>query len=425
MDLHVNESRLISDLETLASLSSLQPQPVHPAGGTAVTRIVFSEDDLRARAWLKSRAAEIGLSIREDAVGNTFFRFEGTDPTLPAVGTGSHFDAIPYAGMYDGTVGVLGGLEAIRALKSAGLRGRRSIELVLFTSEEPTRFGIGCLGSRLISGTLDPERADQLHGAERGKEDETLASVRKAAGFSGPLSSCRLAPGHYSAWLELHIEQGPLLEREGLPVGVVTAIAAPASYRFVVAGFGGHAGALLMPDRRDALCAASEIILSVERHVLASGAIDTVGTIGTCDVYPGAVNSVPSRVILQLDIRDTDPARREAAMEGIRRDIEDIRDRRGVTVSETLVNADEPATCDAHLLSVIEEAAKAQGISTKRMVSRAYHDSLFMAQVAPVAMIFIPCRNGVSHRPDEYATPTDIARGTEVLARTLARLAAE
>lgn len=425
MDLHVDESRLLSDLQTLATFTSVQPRPDQPAGDTAVTRVVFTEDDLRARAWLKSRAAEVGLSIREDAVGNTFFRYEGTDPALAAVATGSHCDALPYAGMYDGTVGVLGGLEAIRALKAAGIHPRRSLELVLFTSEEPTRFGIGCLGSRLISGALDPDQADALQDVRRGHEEETLAEVRRAAGFTGPLSSCRLPRGHYSAWVELHIEQGPLLEREGLPLGIVTAIAAPAGYRFVIDGFGGHAGALLMPDRRDALCAASEIILSVERHVLATGAIDTVGTIGTCDVYPGAVNSVPSRVTLQLDIRDTVPARREAAMSGIRRDVENIRTSRGVSITETLVNADQPATCDAHILSVIEDAARTQGITPKRMVSRAYHDSLFMAQVSPIAMIFIPCRNGISHRPDEYAGPADIARGTRVLASTLARLADE
>ena len=423
--MQVDESRLLSDLKTLATFTSLQPRPDQPPQDTAVTRIVFTEDDLRARAWLNSRAAEAGLSIHTDPVGNTYFRYQGTDPTLPAVATGSHFDAIPYAGMYDGTVGVLGGLEAIRALKAAGIHPRRSIELVLLTSEEPTRFGIGCLGSRLISGTLSPDQADNLHGTRRGHESETLAEVRNAAGFTGPLASCRLPRGHYHAWVELHIEQGPLLEREGLPLGIVTAIAAPASYRFEIEGFGGHAGALLMPDRRDALCAAAELILSVERNVLATGAIDTVGTIGTCDVYPGAVNSVPSRVTLQLDIRDTDPSRRDFAMAAIRRDIDDLRTRRRVTVTETLVNADQPATCDPHILATIEQAAQTLGITPQRMVSRAYHDSLFMAQVCPIAMIFIPCRNGVSHKPDEYATPQDIARGTQVLAQTLATLANE
>lgn len=419
--LHVDADRLLSELQTLASFTSIE----QPAKGTAVTRVVFSADDLRARAWLKARGAEAGLAIREDAVGNTFFRWAGSDPSLPAVATGSHMDAIPYAGMYDGTVGVLGGLEAIRALKAGGLRPRRSIELVLLTSEEPTRFGIGCLGSRLISGTLPAEHADQLHGTQRGAEAETLAEVRAAAGFTGPLSSVRLTPGHYHGWLELHIEQGPLLEREGIPLGIVTAIAAPASYRFTIEGFGGHAGALLMPDRRDALCAASEIVLSVERHTLATGVIDTVATVGTCDVYPGAVNSVPSRVTLQLDIRDIDPGRRESVMAALRSDLDEIRGRRRVTITETLVNADEPATCAPRIISALEAGCRAEDIAPKHMVSRAYHDSLFMARICPIAMLFIPCRNGISHRPDEYAHPVDIALGTRVLAAALGKLASE
>jgi ureidoglycolate amidohydrolase len=421
MNLHVDATRLIDELKTLATFTSIEPS----TEGTAVTRVVFTPDDLRARAWLKGLATAAGLVIREDAVGNTFFRWLGTDPALPAVATGSHIDAIPHAGMYDGTVGVLGGLEAIRVLQRSGLRPRRSIELVLLTSEEPTRFGIGCIGSRLISGTLDPQKADALHGAQRGSEAETLAEVRTAAGFTGPLSSVRLPPNSYHAWVELHIEQGPLLEREHIPLGIVTAIAAPAGYRFTVEGIGGHAGALLMPDRRDALCAAAEIILSLEKHALATGVIDTVATVGTCDVYPGAVNSVPSRVTLQVDIRDTDPARREGVMAAVRRDIEALARRREVRVTESLVNADEPATCSPHIVGIIDSVAREFGIQPKHMVSRAYHDSLFMARIAPIAMIFIPCRGGVSHRPDEFAAPDDIALGTRVLASTLGKLASE
>ena len=415
--IQIDQARLFNELNTLATFTDAESS----TEGTAVTRIVFSADDLRARAWLKDLAAAEGFELRDDAVGNFFIRWPGTQPDLPAVATGSHIDAIPHAGMYDGTVGVLGGLEAIRALKRSGMRPRRSIELVMFTSEEPTRFGIGCLGSRLLSGTLDPGRADALED----KNEATLKSVRTAAGFTGPLSSVRLPANHYHAWVELHIEQGPLLEREGIPIGIVTSIAAPAGYRFTITGFGGHAGALLMPDRKDALCAAAELILSVEKHALATGAIDTVATIGTCEVHPGAVNSVPSRVFLQLDIRDTDPDRREAVMQAIRRDCEELRQRRGVTITEDLVNADAPAQSSPHVVDLLEHICKEQGIPCKKMVSRAYHDSLFMARLAPIAMIFIPCRNGVSHRPDEFARPEDIALGARILAQALAKLASE
>ncbi|WP_263368959.1 M20 family metallo-hydrolase [Edaphobacter bradus] len=422
MQIHIDEARLLNELQTLATFTGVEPDPK----GTAVTRIVFSPDDLRARAWLKEIAVKEGFTIREDSVGNTFIRWVGAEPQLPAVGTGSHLDAIPHAGMYDGTVGVLGGLEAMRALKSSGLQPRRSIELLLFTSEEPTRFGIGCIGSRLLSGTLDPTRADSLREAnEPADTARSLAEVRSAAGFAGSLASVVLPANYYHAWVELHIEQGPLLEREGIPIGIVTNIAAPASYRFTITGFGGHAGALLMPDRRDALCAAAELILSVEKHTLATGAIDTVATVGTCDVYPGAVNSVPSGVILQLDIRDTDPARRESVMQAIRADIEELRRRRNVTIAEEFINADQPAQSSEHIVQVLEDACAANGIPYRKMVSRAYHDSSFMACIVPIAMIFIPCRNGVSHRPDEYAAPSDIARGTRILAEALAKLASE
>ena len=413
----IDAERLLSELNALAAITDAEPT----SAGTAVTRVVFTPRDLEARAWLRTLGEEAGLATRVDAVGNMFFRLEGTNPTLPAVATGSHIDAIPHAGMYDGTVGVLGGLEALRAIAQSGKCPRRSVELILFTSEEPTRFGIGCLGSRLLSGTLTPEQAAALTD----RDGHTLDEVLTAAGFAGELAQVRLVPGAYHAFVELHIEQGPLLERAGVPLGIVTHIAAPAGYTFRIDGLGGHAGALLMPDRRDALCAAAELILAIERHALATGAIDTVATVGTCDVYPGAVNSVPSRVLLGLDIRDTDPARRESVMQAVRADITEIANRRGVTISENLVNADEPATCSPHIVAALNQACSTLGLEAMHMVSRAYHDSLFLSRVAPVAMLFIPCRGGISHRPDEYAVPGDIARGAEVLAHTLAALAEE
>jgi ureidoglycolate amidohydrolase len=426
-ELQIDAVRLGHELKELSLFTSVEPA----AEGTAVTRIVFTKDDLRARAWLKLLAEKEGFLVHEDAVGNTFLRWEGLDPELAPVATGSHIDAIPHAGMYDGTVGVVGGLEAMRALKCSGQRFRRSIELLLFTSEEPTRFGIGCLGSRLLAGTLDGKTADALRNGIEEEAGGTLAEVRAHAGFTGDLNTVRLEPGHYHAWVELHIEQGPLLERAGVRIGIVTGIAAPAGYRILVEGLGGHAGALLMPDRRDALCAAAEVILSIERHALAanaaadSGTADTVATVGTCSVFPGAVNSVPSRVRLEVDIRDTDPDRREAAMQAVRRDCVEIAERRGVKITEELVNADAPAQSSAHIVEVLEHVCAELAIPSMQMVSRAYHDSLFMARVAPIAMLFIPCRNGVSHRPDEYASLDDIVLGSRVLALALARLASE
>lgn len=411
MKIDIDGERLIAELDALGEISQAEP-PV-------VTRVVFTEADLRGREYVKQLCREAGLSIREDAVGNTFARWAGASPELEPVGTGSHIDAIPNAGRFDGTVGVLGALEAIRALASAGYQPRRSIELVIFTAEEPTRFRIGCLGSRLLSGLLDPETA----GARTDRDGVTLDNARWAAGFEGPLASVPLPPGYYSAFVEMHIEQGPLLERHNVPLGVVKAIAAPASYAITIEGEGGHAGAVLMPDRHDAFLAAAEIALAVEAGARSSGSKDTVGTVGVCEVFPGAVNSIPSRARIEVDLRDIDEARREAVFEKIEQAFEEIVLRRGVEARLELINADAPAHCAPLVVDALVQACKTHNLAFERMISRAYHDSLFMSRIAPTAMLFIPCRGGVSHRPDEYASPEAIAQGTLVLAETLAQLA--
>jgi N-carbamoyl-L-amino-acid hydrolase len=403
--------RLIDELKTLSAISEAEP-PI-------VTRVVFGEADMRARAYVKQLCVDAGLVVSEDAIGNTFARWQGMEPNLPPIGTGSHIDAIPNAGLYDGCVGVLGGLEAIRVLQHLGFKPRRSIELVIFTSEEPTRFGIGCLGSRMMASVLSPAQARAL----RDKEGRNLDELRAAAGFGGTLESIAMPEGRFHQFVELHIEQGPLLEQEKIDVGIVTHIAAPASMRVLIEGEGGHAGARLMPGRKDALAAGAELILGLESAAKGTGAIDTVGTVGVCDVFPGAVNSIPSRVRLETDIRDIDGTRRDQVLAALQAKCNEVASRRGVAIATELVNADPPAASDPAIVAALEESAKAAGKSYKKMVSRAYHDSLFIARIAPVAMLFIPCRGGVSHRPDEYASPEWIGSGVHVLARTLAALA--
>jgi ureidoglycolate amidohydrolase len=410
MRIEIDSGRLVSEIEALAAISD--------AEAPAVTRIVFTPTDLNARAWLKARCEEAGLSLRHDPIGNTFARWTGSNPTLPAVGTGSHIDAIPNAGKYDGVVGVLGGLEAIRALQRTGFQPRRSIELLVFTSEEPTRFGIGCIGSRMLSGTLSPKAARQL----KDSEGASLEEVRESANLSGELEAVKLPEAYYNAFVELHIEQGPLLERQRIPLGVVTSIAAPASLRISIEGSGGHAGGVLMPDRRDALCAAAELILAIENAARTSGAIDTVATVGICEVFPGAVNSIPSRVRLSVDIRDTDLKRRDGVMQQLEIAAQAIAAKRRVSILPEMLNADAPADCAPEVITALSESCRKHDLNFLPMVSRAYHDSLFISRIAPTAMLFIPCRNGYSHRPDEYASPEDIARGTLVLAETLAAL---
>ena len=404
--------RLQREIDELALITEAAP-PV-------VTRVLFSESDLRGRAFVKNLCREAGLTLREDAVGNIFARWEGLDKSLPAVATGSHIDAIPNAGKYDGVVGVLGGIEAIRALKAAGFQPKRSIELIIFTAEEPTRFGIGCLGSRLLGGVLAPDRAANL----RDGDGIDLGTWRRKARCSDTLKSVKLPKNYYAAFVELHIEQGPVLEAENLDIGMVEKIAAPSTLRVQLTGVGGHAGATLMPGRRDALLAGAEIALAVEHAATTSGSADTVGTTGVFRIEPGAVNSVPCRAWLEIDLRDTLVKTRDAALEQIETAVKEICARRKIEFTMERLNVDPPAICDAKLVETAIGIAHELNFSVKKMISRAYHDSLFMAQICPTTMIFIPCFKGYSHRPDEFSSPGQIEKGVRVLAEMLAKLAA-
>ena len=406
--LYIDVQRLLSQIDHLASISEA-PIP-------AVTRVLFSESDLWARTWLIEQCEELGLKVRMDAVGNIFARWEGTEPDLPAIATGSHIDAIPNAGRYDGVLGVLGALEAFRVLKGAGFVPRRSIELITFTAEEPTRFGLGCLGSRLMSGSLSAAKALALKdsaGVDLGTWLGMMSWPKE------PLETVRLPENYYRAFVELHIEQGPVLEREHLDLGVVEKIAAPSSFRIRLEGHGGHAGGVLMPDRRDALNGACEIAMAIEAAAHGSGSPDTVATTGVLKIEPGAINSIPFRALMEVDLRDTDLPARTRAYETIQARSAEIAERRKLKYSWESINLDPPAIGAPELVESLYAHAKGAGHSVKKMISRAYHDSLFMALICPTTMLFIPCRGGVSHRPDEYSSPEQMAIGVRVLAKAL------
>lgn len=412
LNIEIETDRLTAELDTLAGFSDA-PAP-------AVTRVLWTPPDLAARAWLTGLFQEAELSVRQDPLGNLFARWEGSEEGQGAIGTGSHTDAVPHSGRYDGTLGVLGALEALRALKRAGFRPRRALEVLMFTSEEPTRFRLGCLGSRVLSGAMPPEAAANLCD----KDGVSMEAARRAARCEGELGDVRLPDGYYSAFVEMHIEQGPILEAEGLDIGIVTAIAAPAALRVRLEGEGGHAGGVLMAGRRDAGLAGAELALAVEAAALGLGGMDTVATTGVFEIHPGAVNSIPSRAVLEIDVRDTDGARRDRAVAEILRAAGEIGARRRVAVHNEMINADPPAQSGPAVVTAAQASCEALGFSWRPMVSRAYHDSLFMARIAPTGMIFIPCRGGWSHRPDEYSSPEQITRGVAVLTQTLARLAA-
>ncbi|KAL3812510.1 hypothetical protein ACJIZ3_013778 [Penstemon smallii] len=412
--LSVETESLQRQIDELATLSDT-PAP-------SVTRVLYTEKDVLARRYIKNLMSLSGLSVKEDAVGNIFGRWDGYESELAPVSSGSHIDAIPYSGKYDGVVGVLGAIEAINVLKRSGFKPKRSLEVIMFTSEEPTRFGISCLGSRLLAGS---EELAQLLKKTVDGQNISFSNAARLAGYEDneALSSVFLKKGSYSAFIELHIEQGPILEEEATSIGVVTAIAAPASIKVDFEGNGGHAGAALMPTRNDAGLAAAELALAVEKHVLDSGSIDTVGTVGILELHPGAINSIPSKSHLEIDTRDIDEKRRNEVIEKIKESALSISKKRGVKLSEfKIVNQDPPALSDDEIIKATESSCKELNLSYKKMISRAYHDSLFMARISPMGMIFIPCYKGYSHKPEEFSAIEDIGNGVRVLALTLAKL---
>ncbi len=411
-DISLNPKRLLGEIEAISHFSDV-PAP-------AVTRILYTPTDMAARRYLKQLADAAGLPWREDALGNWFVRLEGTEPALPAVATGSHIDAIPYAGRYDGVVGVLGGLEVLRALQETGVTPRRSLELILFTAEEPTRFGVGCLGSRGMTGLMPWEDMCTLQDAA----GISLEQARTEAGYTGELASVVLAPDTYAYFVELHIEQGPFLEAADREIGIVTDIVASTTVRVTLHGDGGHAGTVPMPERNDALAAAAELILLAEKTASFRARGVAVTTVGMLEVHPGASNSIPSQVNLTLDVRARQMRVRDAMLETIHAGLKTLARARRIRYTWQVLNHDPACQSDPRILAAITRSAEALGYTHLPLVSRAYHDTVFMAQRFPAGMIFIPCRAGYSHRPEEFAAPEHIVAGVETLAATLVQLAA-
>jgi ureidoglycolate amidohydrolase len=360
-----------------------------------------------------------GLEVRLDAVGNLFGRWEGSESDAPLVLTGSHVDTTLNAGRYDGVLGVLGAIEAVNLLRGAGSSPRRSIELVAWAGEEP-RFVTGCVGSRAAAADL--ERADLDRLCDR--EGTSMAQALRGAGFDPDrLDDARIDPASVHALVELHIEQGAVLETHGESIGVVTAIAAPHDFRLCLRGAATHAGATPMGLRRDALAGAAEAMVALERAARESSSGTTVGTVGVLRLRPGAINVVPGEVELDVDVRDSDLAAREHVVQSIVEATREIADRRGLQLEVTPIVEDAPVDCDPRVVQATEEACRELELPYRRMTSGAYHDAMIIGRRIPIGMIFVPSVGGVSHHPDELTAPDDLERGVHVLAGTLARLA--
>jgi ureidoglycolate amidohydrolase len=387
------------------------------AGG--ITREVYTPTYREGLEYVIALMREAGLEPRLDAFGNLFGRWASSEPGAPAVLTGSHVDTTLNAGRYDGVVGVLGAIEAVRALRDSGFEPRRTIEVIAFAGEEP-RFGTGCIGSRAMLGALDRDDLDSL----RDRGGTSLAVALTGAGFDPErLADARLDPAKVHAFVELHIEQGAVLESHGEPIGVVEAIAAPHDFRVALRGAATHSGATPMRLRRDALAGAAEAMVELERLAKSSPSGTTVGTVGVLRVRPGAINVVPGEVELDVDVRDSDLAAREDTIDQFLAATAEIAERRNLELEVTTIVEDTPAPCAPLVVNAAVAACEELGLEFRRMISGAYHDAMVLAAEVPIGMLFVPSARGISHHPDEHTDAADIDRGVDVLAGTLARLA--
>jgi N-carbamoyl-L-amino-acid hydrolase len=384
------------------------------------TRRAFSDEDRAARAWLAEQMTAAGLAVTTDAAANVIGRRAGRGGG-PPLALGSHLDTVEEGGRFDGIAGVLAGLEVARCLQSAGAGLRRPLEVVNFTCEEPSDFGLSTIGSRAMSGKLGAAAAAGLRDA-RGR---TLAeAIDSVGGAAARLDEARRPPGAIAGYLELHIEQSASLDRAGVPVGVVTAIAAPSRFRLTVRGRQDHAGGTAMDVRRDALAAAAELVLAVERLAREAGR-GMVGTVGQLEVRPGMVNIVPGEVRLLADFRGIDREAIAQTLGAFAAATAEVAARRGVRVDVEPIIRETPLLIEPAMLAHGAAAAEAVGVDYRRLVSGASHDANHVAGLGPVGLLFVACRDGRSHCPEEWAEPAHLAAGARVLLEWVLRLDAE
>ena len=366
--------------------------------------------------WMTSA----GMTARRDAAGNLLGRYEGETPSAPALLIGSHIDSVRNGGRYDGPLGIMLGVDVVEALRDAGRRLPFAIEIIAFGDEEGSRFSASMSCSRAIAGALDPAAVLDMRDAD----GVTLAQAFSAFGLDpARITDAARKPSDVVAFLEAHIEQGPVLEAEGLALGVVTAIAAQKRLLVRITGMAGHAGTTPMNLRKDPGPAAAEAMLALER-ICAAGTDSLVGTVGRMTALPGAFNVIPGAVEFSMDIRAETSATRDAAVLAVTAEIQAIAARRGLTATVTLMQALDESPCDPGLTALLEAAVGDLGLPPRRLPSGAGHDAMVMAALCPTAMLFIRCEGGISHNPAESVTEADCALAARAMLGFVDRLAA-
>ncbi|MDY0292275.1 MAG: M20 family metallo-hydrolase [Desulfuromonadaceae bacterium] len=376
-----------------------------------VTRLALTKADHEARAYLIKTMGAAGLEVHIDAVGNIHGVLQGSRPELPHVVIGSHLDTVPHGGHYDGVIGVLAGIEVVRRLRANDIQLQRSVRVISFCAEESSRFGVATLGSKAITGKLSSEELRQITDSE-GTSFHT--ALQQSGCNADTLAQEVLGKEDIHVFLELHIEQGPILEQENIDIGLVTAIAAPSRFDLVLTGRSDHSGTTPMHMRRDALAGAAEVVLAVEEIARNAGG-SGVGTVGVLEVEPGAMNVVPGRTHLQIDLRDTNMEAKTRAGAELQHRIECIAQARSLDLCIKTLSNDQPILLDTPLRKRIQHLANALNITTMEMPSGAGHDAMHFAAIAPTALLFIPSIEGVSHNIKEQSSFAAIAVGVELL----------
>ncbi|MCR8635130.1 Zn-dependent hydrolase [Paenibacillus radicis (ex Xue et al. 2023)] len=392
------------------------------ANGEGITRLAYSREHWEANEYLIRKCKDEGMSVRIDACGNVIARREGSEPQLPAVTCGSHLDTVQHGGGYDGTLGVIAGLEMIRSLNEKGIVTRNPIELISFACEESARFGVSTIGSKAMAGKLNKESLQKLRDNEGVSFPEALAAVDLDFAH---IETARRSGKDIKAFFELHIEQGPLLENSGREVGIATGIAAPIRLEVTIQGKASHSGTTPMNMRKDALIGAAEIITELEKAALEEAEHGTVATAGVCDVQPGAMNVVPDWVSLKIDIRGTVITSRQIIIERLSQLFRGLQKRRGLQVEARILSDEKPVVLDKYTVRLLSTLCEAQGIAYMNMMSGAGHDAMNMASICPTGLIFIPSRDGLSHHKDEYSSIAQIAKGAALLEEVVLRCAEE
>ncbi len=405
----VNSERLWQSLQKLSEFGRLA------GGGTS--RLGFSAEDLAARHWLMGELRKEGLEVVVDAAANIHAQRAGERDDLPSIWFGSHIDTVPSGGNFDGCVGSMSALEVIRTMSEKNLRTQHPLELVIFSNEEGVHYGKGVFGSRALAGQLDPGELDAVDA-----EGVKLADwIRRAGGDPERIAEMTPTAGSIHSYLELHIEQGGTLWQRNIPLGIVEGIVGIDRYRVVLEGFANHAGTTPMNQRRDALVTASKIILAV-REIVTAEPGRQVGTVGYVRVEPGAPNVIPGRVEFPVEIRDLSMEKIKALAERVRARAAELAAADNIGFTWELTNSHEGALTDRRIRGMIQKAAEEMRVVTLTMPSGAGHDAQSMAKLCPVGMIFVPSKDGISHSPQEYSRPEEIACGCEALYRTILRL---